>query len=165
MKIIYRQVEPEDLEAVVKIESEAFNMGKKMTRLDMAGRIENYPDTFLVAEDQENKQVVGHVFGPAFAKRYIEDELYYKNHPNRKEDKYQMILSLAVAPRYRHHGIATQLLTELVQVAQDQGREALSLTCEDKLIAFYEKNGYRNEGEAQNLPGGTLYNMVKTIEK
>lgn len=163
MKIKYRQVKPEDLEAIVNLEAEAFDMNKERTRLDMMGRIQNYPDTFLVAEDEENNQVVGHIFGPAFAKRYIEDEIYFKNHPNRQEDKYQMILSLAVVPKYRHHGIATQLLAELAEVAKNQGRDALSLTCKDELISFYENNSYQNEGKTQDLPGETMYNMVKEI--
>lgn len=163
MKIKYRQVKPEDLEAIVNLEAEAFDMNKERTRLDMIGRIQNYPDTFLVAEDEENNQVVGHIFGPAFAKRYIEDEIYFKNHPNHQEDKYQMILSLAVVQEYRHHGIATQLLAELAEVAKNQGRDALSLTCKDELISFYENNGYQNEGKTQDLPGETMYNMVKEI--
>lgn len=163
MKIKYRQVKPEDLEAIVNLEAEAFDMNKERTCLDMIGRIQNYPDTFLVAEDEENNQVVGHIFGPAFAKRYIEDEIYFKNHPNRQEDKYQMILSLAVVQEYRHHGIATQLLAELAEVAKNQGRDALSLTCKDELISFYENNGYQNEGKTQDLPGETMYNMVKEI--
>lgn len=163
MKIKYRQVKPEDLEAVVNLEAEAFDMNKERTRSDMIGRIQNYPDTFLVAEDQENNQVVGHIFGPAFAKRYIEDEIYFKNHPNRQEDKYQMILSLAVVLKYRRNGIAGHLLAELANVAKSQGRDALSLTCKDELISFYEKNGYQNEGKTQNLPGETMYNMVKEI--
>lgn len=163
MKIIYRQVKPTDLETIVQLESQAFEMSEEMTRRDMIGRIENYPDTFLVAEDEETGKVVDHIFGPAFAERYIKDEIYFKNHPNHKEDKYQMILSLAVVPEYRHHGIASHLLAELADVAKSQGRDALSLTCKDKLISFYENNGYQNEGKAQDLPGDTLYNMVKEI--
>lgn len=163
MKIVYRQVKPEDLDTIVELEAQAFEMSKEMTRRDMIGRIENYPDTFLVAEDEETGKVVGHIFGPAFAKRYIRDEIYFKNHPNRKDDKYQMILSLAVVPEYRHHGIAGQLLIKLADVAKSQGRDALSLTCKDKLISFYEDNGYQNEGQAQDLPGDIMYNMVKEL--
>ncbi|EFG56248.1 hypothetical protein C5L18_000582 [Lactobacillus amylolyticus] len=51
---------------------------------------------FLVAEDKEKDQVIGYTFGPAFSKRYIEDEIYFANHPNRKNDLYQMILSIIV---------------------------------------------------------------------
>ncbi|MBP2057947.1 ribosomal protein S18 acetylase RimI-like enzyme [Lactobacillus colini] len=165
MEIIYRPVQAKDLKEIVELEADAFHMSREMVQNDMVGRITNYPDTFWVAEDKETNRVVGHIFGPAFAKKYIEDEIYFKNHPNRVEDDYQMILSLAVLPEYRLNGIASHLLAKLEAVASSQERKALSLTCRDELINFYEKFGYQNEGTAQNLPGETLYNMVKQIKK
>lgn len=78
--MIIRRVTMDDLGEVVNLESAAFKMTKEQTKNDMMGRIENYPDTFLVA--QEDGKVIGHIFGPAFNKRYIEDELYFENHPN-----------------------------------------------------------------------------------
>ena len=133
----------------------------------MIGRIENYPDTFLVAEDKEKDQVIGYTFGPAFSKRYIEDEIYFANHPNRKNDLYQMILSIVVDKKYRLNGIASHLLKKMDEVAKKQGRKAISLNCLTPLIAFYELNGYTNEGKANNIPtpeGETMYNMVKELK-
>ncbi len=77
-----RKATMKDLNDIVKIESDAFHMSKEMTEKDMIGRIKNYPDTFLVAE--EEGKVVAHVFGPAFEKRYIEDKLYFENHQSRR---------------------------------------------------------------------------------
>lgn len=163
--MIIRRVTMDDLEEVVNLESAAFKMTKEQTRNDMVGRIENYPDTFLVV--QEDGKVIGHIFGPAFNKRYIEDELYFNNHPNQKDDRYQMILSLAVLPAYRKQGIATKLIEALVQVAKKQKRQAISLTCLPKLIKFYEKLGFHNEGETNDdIPdptGVTSVNMVRTL--
>lgn len=167
MKIIYRNVKKDDLATIIDLESEAFHMKKDMTEKDMVGRIENYPDTFLVAEDEENGKVVGYVFGPAFSKRYIEDKIYFKNHPNRKDDKYQMILSLVVDEKYRHHKIASHLLEKMSEVAKKQGRKAISLNCLTPLIPFYKLNGYTNEGKTNDIPtpdGETTYNMVKELE-
>lgn len=167
MKIIYRNVKEKDLGTIVDLESEAFHMSKKMTEKDMIGRIKNYPDTFLVAEDQESGQVVGYTFGPAFSKRYIEDEIYFKNHPNRKDNQYQMILSLVVDKKYRHHKIASHLLKKMDKVARKQSRKAISLNCLTALIPFYELNGYVNEGKATDIPtpeDETTYNMVKILD-
>lgn len=163
--MIIRRVTMDDLEEVVNLESAAFKMTKEQTRDDMVGRIENYPDTFLVA--QEDGKVIGHIFGPAFNKRYIEDELYFNNHPNQKDDRYQMILSLAVLPAYRKQGIATKLIEALAQEARKQNRQAISLTCLPKLIKFYEKRGFHNEGKtSDDIPdptGVTSVNMVRTL--
>lgn len=163
--MIIRSVTMNDLDEAVELESAAFKMTKEQTEKDMVGRIKNYPDTFLVAE--EKGKVIGHIFGPAFDQRYIEDELYFKNHPNQKDDRYQMVLSLAVVPEYRKHGVATNLIEELAKVAKKQNRQAISLICLPKLIKFYEKRGFKNEGEtSDDIPdptGVTSINMVRTL--
>ena len=155
----------DDLGEVVNLESAAFKMTKEQTKYDMMGRIENYPDTFLVA--QEDGKVIGHIFGPAFNKRYIEDELYFENHPNQKDDCYQMVLSLAVLPEYRKQGVATKLIEAMTQEARKQNRQAISLTCLPKLIKFYEKRGFHNEGKtSDDIPdptGVTSVNMIRAL--
>lgn len=137
MTLSIRTVKMIDLERGVDIESKAFQMSKEMTKKDMIGRIENYPDTFLVAE--VDGKVVGHVFGQASNDRYIKDELYFKNHLNDPQDKYQTILSLAVDEKYRKRGIVTALLRKMEEVAKSENRQVISLTCLPKLFSFYEK--------------------------
>lgn len=163
--MIIRRVTTDDLGEVVNLESAAFKMTKEQTRNDMVGRIENYPDTFLVA--QEDGKVIGHIFGPTFNKRYIEDELYFENHPNQKDDRYQMVLSLAVLPEYRKQGVATKLIEAMTQEARKQNRQAISLTCLPKLIKFYEKRGFHNEGKtSDDIPdptGVTSVNMIRAL--
>ena len=163
--MIIRRVTMDDLEEVVNLESAAFKMTKEQTKNDMMGRIENYPDTFLVA--QEDGKVIGHIFGPTFNKRYIEDELYFENHPNQKDDRYQMVLSLAVLPEYRKQGVATKLIEAMTQEARKQNRQAISLTCLPKLIKFYEKRGFHNEGKtSDDIPdptGVTSVNMIRAL--
>lgn len=165
MKALIRQVKKTDIEAIVQLEAQAFKMTLEQTKNEMLGRIENYPDTFLVAE--QNQKLVGYIFGPAFNKRYIEDRIYFENHPNFKQDKYQMILSLVVAPEYRRQKIATNLINELEKVAKKQKRQAISLTCFPKLIPFYEQFGFKNEGQtSEDIPdpeGLSSFNMVKEI--
>ncbi len=165
MTLIIRTVKMADLDRIVDIESKAFQMSEEMTRKDMIGRIENYPDTFLVAE--VDGEVMGHVFGPASTDRYIKDELYFKNHPNNSQAKYQTILSLAVDEKYRKQGIATKLLDKMAEVAKSQNHQAISLTCLPKLFSFYEKRGYENEGKtAEDIPdpdGVSSYNMIKNL--
>lgn len=166
MTLTIRNVKEDDLEKVVAIESEAFQMSEEMTRRDMIGRIENYPDTFLVAE--KDGKVVGHVFGPASEKMYIADEMYFKNHPNKSTDKYQMILSLAVDKKYRKQGIATKLVNDFCDRAKDANRELVSLICYPKLIKFYEKCGFINKGKTSgDIPdpeNQSSYNMVNNLK-
>lgn len=156
----------DDLDAIVELESSAFHMSEEMTRKDMIGRIENYPDTFLVA--QVDGKVVGHVFGPVSKERYIKDELYFKNQPNNAQYHYQTILSLATNQEYRKQGIASALIEELCKIAQSQDRRAITLTCLPKLFHFYEKRGFINEGKtSDDIPDPddvSSYNMVRALK-
>lgn len=166
MTLNIRTVKMDDLDVIVKLESSAFHMSEEMTRKDMIGRIENYPDTFLVAE--VDGKVVGHVFGPVSKERYIKDELYFKNQPNNAQYHYQTILSLATNQEYRKQGIASALIEELCKIAQAQDRRAITLTCLPKLFHFYEKRGFINEGKtSDDIPDPddvSSYNMVRALK-
>ena len=166
MTLKIRTVKMNDLDAIVELESSAFHMSEEMTHRDMIGRIENYPDTFLVAE--VDGKVVGHVFGPVSKERYIRDELYFKNQPNNAQYPYQTILSLATNQDYRKQGIASALIEELCKIAQAQDRRAITLTCLPKLFHFYEKRGFINEGKTSNdIPDPddvSSYNMVRALK-
>ena len=166
MTLNIRTVKMDDLDAIVELESSAFHMSEEMTRKDMIGRIENYPDTFLVA--QVDGKVVGHVFGPVSKERYIKDELYFKNQPNNAQYHYQTILSLATNQEYRKQGIASALIEELCKIAQSQDIRAITLTCLPKLFHFYEKRGFINEGKtSDDIPDPddvSSYNMVRALK-
>ena len=166
MTLNIRTVKMDDLDAIVELESSAVHMSEEMTRKDMIGRIENYPDTFLVA--QVDGKVVGHVFGPVSKERYIKDELYFKNQPNNAQYHYQTILSLATNQEYRKQGIASALIEELCKIAQSQDRRAITLTCLPKLFHFYEKRGFINEGKtSDDIPDPddvSSYNMVRALK-
>ena len=166
MTLNIRTVKMDDLDAIVELESSAFHMSEEMTRKDMIGRIENYPDTFLVA--QVDGKVVGHVFGPVSKERYIKDELYFKNQPNNAQYHYQTILSLATNQEYRKQGIASALIEELCKIAQALDRRAITLTCLPKLFHFYEKRGFINEGKtSDDIPDPddvSSYNMVRALK-
>lgn len=166
MTLNIRTVKMDDLDAIVELESSSFHMSEEMTRKDMIGRIENYPDTFLVA--QVDGKVVGHVFGPVSKERYIKDELYFKNQPNNAQYHYQTILSLATNQEYRKQGIASALIEELCKIAQAQDRRAITLTCLPKLFHFYEKRGFINEGKtSDDIPDPddvSSYNMVRALK-
>lgn len=165
MTLNIRTVKMNDLDEIVELESSAFHMSEEMTHRDMIGRIENYPDTFLVAE--VDGKIVGHVFGPASKERYIKDELYFKNQPNNVQYSYQTILSLATSADYRKQGIASALIEELCKIAQAQDRCAVTLTCLPKLFNFYEKRGFVNEGKtSEDIPDPedvSSYNMVREL--
>lgn len=74
------------------------------------------------------------------------------------------MLSIAVDPAYRSRGYGSQLLTHIEAVAREAARESVSLTCLARLIGYYEKQGYVNEGASSSTHGGEQwFNLVKPL--
>ncbi|MFD1484876.1 GNAT family N-acetyltransferase [Lacticaseibacillus baoqingensis] len=143
------------------IENAGFTPEEAATTASMRERITQYPDTFIVAEAQG--AVLGYIVGPAYAKRYLSDDLFGAAQPNAdaKSAPYQTVLSLAVAPSAQHRGLGGLLLAALRDVAQAQQRQAITLTCLQRLVPFYAANEYQNEGlSASTHAGEQWYNMV-----
>ena len=160
--LTFHPAEPDQLDAIMTIENQGFNPDEAATRKSMSQRITCISDTFIVAS--QHQQVLGYIVGPASDDRYISDDLFDHLEANRPTDRYQTVLSLAVAKSTRNMGLGSSLLTELAKVARAQHREAITLTCLEKLIPFYEHNGYVNEGvSASTHAGETWYNMVKVL--
>lgn len=160
MKI--RQVSKKDLKQLVALENMGFTPEEAATEEAFLNRIDNIPDTFMIAE--ENKKMVGYVNGPVIPVPFITDDLFDRTVPNPDHGGYQSILGLVVHPDYQGKGIARSLLCALEQQAKWKGRLTVTLTCRKNLIPFYEKNGYSNHGIANSHHGGIQwFNMTKHL--
>ncbi|ANK59245.1 GNAT family N-acetyltransferase [Loigolactobacillus backii] len=160
MKI--RHVRSTDLPALLDIEHAGFSPAKAATKAAFENRIATISDTFFVAEVQS--QVVGFINGPVIDQPYISDDLFDQTQPNPTIGGYQSVLGLAVAPSFRQQGIARALLKALEKDASAHGRQTITLTCEERLITFYETAGFTNAGVATSTHGQvTWYNMVKPL--
>lgn len=160
MTVHFQPAQLADLDEIMVIENSGFTADEAASRDSMRERIEQISDTFVVAKNNA-EAVLGYIVGPADQQRYIADELFETTTPNQAGDRYQTVLSLAVSPDYQKQGIAGQLLTELARIARAQNRDAITLTCLERLVPFYEKNGYQNEGVSASAHAGeTWYNMV-----
>ena len=59
-------------------------------------------------------------------------------------------------PDYRRHGYAGELLCRAIDDAKQQGRRGLVLTCKEKLIPYYAKFGFFDEGVSDKSTHGNV---------
>lgn len=157
-----RQVTFDDLARLVEIENVSFTKEEAATEAAFANRIRMIPDSFFVAVD--HGEIIGFVNGPVMATDYITDDLFSETKENPKTGGVQSILGLVVHPTHRKKGIASTLLTYLELEAKKRERKAVTLTCLERLIPYYEKHGYENHGISQSEHGGEVwYNMTKIL--
>lgn len=160
----FRNATHEDIEMILTIENQGFNQDEAGTRDQYLDRIANFPETFIVAED-EQVGVLGFICGPAVNQRFVEDWMYEENPKNIAQGGYQTVQTVAVHQAAGGLGLGSQLLAQLTTRVQAAEREAIALTCLADRIPFYEKNGFTNLGPSQSTHAGEQwYNMEKILQ-
>ena len=61
----------------------------------------------------------------------------------------------------RKKGYAGELIKAAIEDARKQGRKGLVLTCKDKLIHYYAKFGFVNEGVSQSVHGNVVWYQMR----
>ena len=157
-----RHVTQDDLQALLHIEQASFTNEEAATEQAFCARITHIADSFFVAVEQN--EVIGLINGPVSDERYITDDLFAHITQNRASGGHQTVLGLAVLPNKRQQGVASALLQALEVQARNAKRETITLTCQQSLVAFYERHGYVNEGQSSSTHAGiTWYNLVKPL--
>jgi len=59
---------------------------------------------------------------------------------------YSHIEDIVVLSKYRNKGFGNILLNELINVCKKKGSYKILLDCHEKLIIFYEKSGFKKNG-------------------
>ena len=154
-----RQADLSDWEEILAIEQLNFPAAEAASSEVLKERIEQIPDTFLLAE--LHGQLAGYIVGPAVQARYLTDDLFSKVGVNPSEAGFIAVQSLSVHPDFQRQGVGTLLLAALKETAVQEHRQGISLTCHDELIPYFEMNAFVHEGISDLTHGGSVWsNMV-----
>lgn len=154
-----RKATMEDLQAVTAVEAECFPAAEAATEKDFKERLEHYPKHFWLLFDGE--KMVGFVNGMVTDEADLTDEMYEKADMHNPDGKWQMIFGVNTITEYRRRGCAGMLIEEAIKDAKEQGREGLVLTCKDKLVHYYAKFGFENEGVSGSVHGGVVWYQMR----
>ena len=67
-----------------------------------------------------------------------------------------MIFGVNTLPEYRKCGHAGELISRAIADAKRQGRKGLVLTCKERLIPYYAKFGFIDEGVSDKSTHGNV---------
>lgn len=149
----------EDLEAITGVEAECFPASEAAAREEFERRLKFYANHFWLMFD-ENK-LVSFIDGMVTNQRDLTDEMYAKAELHDEQGDWQMIFGVNTIPSHRNKGYAGILLKRVILDAQKQGRKGLVLTCKDKLINYYAKFGFLNEGISESVHGNAVWNQMR----
>ena len=145
-----------DLPAVTAVEAACFPAAEAATEADFAKRLAVYPNHFWLMEDN-NGSLVSFVNGLVTDEPHLRDEMYADAGLHNENGAWQMIFGVNTLPAYRRQGLAEQVLRQVIEDAKAQGRKGCVLTCKEKLLHYYGKLGFVNEGVSQYTHGGVVW--------
>lgn len=148
-----------DLAAIARVEAECFPAAEAASEESIRARLKVYPDHFWLLFDGET--LVGFVNGMVTDEPDLTDEMYENAAMHHPEGKWQMIFGVDTIPAYRRRGCAAQLLTRVIADTKDRGRKGLVLTCKDRLVHYYAKFGFVDEGISASTHGNVAWHQMR----
>ena len=158
--MIIRKATMNDLDAISEVESECFPAAEAATKEEFRERLESYADHFLLMFDGE--KLAAFIDGFVTDEPDLTDQMYENAAMHNESGKWQMIFGVNTLPEYRRRGLAGTLINEMIAEARRQGRDGLVLTCKDRLVHYYAKFGFVNEGVSEkSTHGGAVWNQMR----
>lgn len=157
-----RTATPDDLEAVTAVEAACFPAAEAATRDEFEKRLQNYGNHFWLMFD--GKKLIAFVDGFVTDEPDLTDEMYERADLHDENGAWQMIFGINTMPAYRKHGYAGQLIKCAIRDAREQGRKGLVLTCKDRLVRYYAKFGFQDEGVTEkSTHGGVVWHQMRLM--
>ena len=74
-----------------------------------------------------------------------------------------MIFGLNTLPEYRNRGVGGKLIEAFIDLAREEKRKGVILTCKEEKIHYYAKFGFLNEGESESDHGGAKWYQMRIV--
>lgn len=154
-----RNATMDDLQAIAAVEAACFPAAEAATAEEFAGRLAHYAGHFWLLFEQG--ELVAFVDGFCTDMPDLTDEMYADAALHDENGAWQMIFGVNTLPRCRRRGYAGLLLQRAIADAHTQGRKGLVLTCKEKLLHYYAKFGFVNEGVSGSTHGGVVWYQMR----
>ena len=157
--MIIRHATINDLKSIASIEALCFPPAEAASEDSIRKRLEQFPDCFwLLFEDDT---FISFVNGMSTDFPDLTDEIYENASMHNPSGKWQMIFGVDTIPSHRNQGYAAKTLEYAIEESRMRGKKGLVLTCKDKLIHYYAKFGFVNEGISQSVHGNVRWYQMR----
>lgn len=157
-----RHATKHDISAISEVEAKCFPPSEAASKKAFTERIENYGNHFWLM--YENDKLIAFVDGFVTDESDLTDEMFADAAMHDENGAWQMIFGVNTLPEYRNNGYASELLRRAVDEAREQGRKGVVLTCKDKLLQFYARLGFVDEGITdKSTHGNAVWHQMRII--
>lgn len=152
--MVIRYAIEEDISAIAAVEAKCFPPTEAATEKEFASRVMHYGNHFWLMYD--GTKLIAFVDGFITDEPDLTDEMYENAAMHNENGAWQMIFGVNTLPDYRKHGYAGELIYRAIDDAKEQGRKGLVLTCKERLIPYYAKFGFKDEGVSDKSTHGNV---------
>ena len=157
-----RHATKHDISAISQVEAKCFPPSEAASEKAFTGRVENYGNHFWLM--YENDKLIAFVDGFVTDESDLTDEMFADATMHNENGAWQMIFGVNTLPEYRNNGYASELLRRAIDEAKEQGRKGVVLTCKDKLLPFYARLGFVDEGITdKSTHGNAVWHQMRII--
>ena len=158
--MIIRTAKMDDLDAIASVEAQCFPPAEAATKEAFAQRLQYYADHFWLMF--EGNRLVSFVDGFVTDQEDLEDEMYERASMHDENGAWQMIFGVNTIPDCRRKGYAGLLIQRAIDDARKQGRKGLVLTCKPKLVSYYGRFGFVDEGVSEkSVHGNAVWHQMR----
>ena len=144
----------EDISAIAAVEAECFPPAEAASEAEFGERVKYYGNHFWLLYNAD--KLIAFVDGFVTDELDLTDEMYENAAMHNENGAWQMIFGVNTLPDYRKHGYAGELISRAIADAKQQGRKGLVLTCKERLIPYYAKFGFKDEGVSDKSTHGNV---------
>lgn len=157
-----RHATKHDISAISEVEAKCFPPSEAASKKAFTQRVENYGNHFWLM--YENDKLIAFVDGFVTDESDLTDEMFADAAMHNENGAWQMIFGVNTLPEYRNNGYSSELLRRAVDEAKEQGRKGVVLTCKDKLLPFYARLGFVDEGITdKSTHGNAVWHQMRII--
>ena len=149
----------EDAEILSKVEATCFPPNEAATSKEIQERLDVYANHFLLLFEED--RLISFIDGFCTNQRDLTDEMYSDASMHDENGDWQMIFGLNTLPGYQRQGYAAKIMNAMIHMARQEKRKGLVLTCKDRLVPYYSKFGFKNEGVSSSVHGVVVWYQMR----
>lgn len=157
-ELVMRTAHPLDLERCYEIETESYSGDEAATKEKILKRITNYPQGFIVLENQQ--EIIGFINSGATHQVVLSDEEFKELVGHDPSGKYIVIMSVVIHPKYQGVGMASLLMNYFINEMKALGKSEMFLICQTELVDMYRQYGFTYLGKSDSDHGGMSWHEM-----
>ncbi|MCP1626984.1 GNAT family N-acetyltransferase [Pseudomonas nitroreducens] len=147
-----------DTDRCFEIEISAYEGDEAATREKIATRIAQYPEGFLIME--QDGEIIGFINSGCAVEVVMSDEEFKELIGHDAAAPNVVIMSVVIDPAQQGKGYSTLLMRTFIERMAGLGKRTIHLMCKDRHVPLYERFGYRYVKPSASDHGGMAWHEM-----